>query len=239
MTNASALPLLRPTDQLQGIYTLTGVDLGDLDSFGRVLTAYDCPSQTGVFERLFMFALVTAKQPARVLEIGFRFGGTSFLMLSALEDVGGTGRLVALDPAPEPALDFSRFGDRFQLVRGSSPGDVPAAVAALGGSVELCHIDGDHSYAPVLADLEAVLPHMAPDSYALLHDAMWPAVRRATDDFLAAHRGQVIDCGFVSPWTNAEGWGGVRMLRFAPSDAGTAGGRRRGLFGWWRAPRSP
>jgi hypothetical protein len=219
---------LRPLSELPGIFSMPDVDLGSLDSFGRVLAAYDCPSQTGVFERLFIFALVAAKKPQRVFEIGFRFGGSSFLMMSALEDVGEGGRLVALDPKPEPALDFSRFGDRFELVRGSSPEDVPGAVARLGGPVDLCHVDGNHDYEPVLADLEAVYRHLAPDAYLLLHDAYWPDVRRAADQFLRRHPRTLVDCGFVVPWPNAEGWGGVRMLRRPAEPA------RRSVFGWQR-----
>lgn len=222
MTQPSALPFLRQREGLEGVSVMPPVDFSSIHSFGRIISAYESPSQTSIAERVFTFGLVFARQPARVLEIGFKFGGTSFLMLCALADAGG-GRLVALDPNPEPALDFSSFGDRFQLVRGRSPEDLPAAIAALGGPADLCHLDANHGYEPVLADLEALLPHMAAESYILLHDAMWPEVRQAVDRFLGRHSPDVVDCGVIAPSSNALGYAGLRLLRIRGAEPGPGG----------------
>jgi predicted O-methyltransferase YrrM len=209
----SPLPFHRAKAQSLGLTTQSLHELESIDSWGRILAAYDAPSLTSHAERVFTYGLILAKRPERVLEIGFRYGGSSFLMLCALQDAE-RGRLVSIDPHPDPVVDFARFGDRFTLIRGASPLEVPKAVQTLGGPVDLCFVDGDHSYAAVLADLFAIEPHMANDSYALLHDASFPDVQRATDEFLNRHRNRVIDCGLVCPLTSADGWSGLRMLRF-------------------------
>ena len=213
MKHPSPLPFNKAKAARLGISTTSLTDLNSLDTWGRVLSVYDAPSETTHGERLFVFGLLMARRPERVLEIGFRFGGTSFLMACALEDTKH-GRLVAIDPNPESVLDFSRFGDRFSLIRGKSPQDIARAVEVLGGPVDVCFLDGDHAYAAVLADLEAIGEHMADESYIIMHDPVQPDVQRATDEFLARHPQRVIDCGLVCPSTSPEKWSGLRLLRF-------------------------
>ncbi len=213
VSNRYGIPYLRDPTGLDGVCAVRDVDLNTIESFGRVARAYDSPSQTGVLQRPFLFGLVTARRPRRILELGFRYGATSLVMLCALEDVGGEGKLVALDPAPEPMLDFSRFGERFSLYQGSSPRDVVGAARELGGPVKLCHIDADHRVEAVSADLEAVRPHMAPESYVLLYDGCWPDVARAIRAFVKRHARDVVDCGLIDPFANDEGWSRMHRLR--------------------------
>jgi hypothetical protein len=239
MSDPHGLPFIESEASRHGVVRTTEFDLNSIDSWGRILGAYDAPSQTTHSERLFTYGLIMAKRPERVLEIGFRFGGNSFLMLCALEDVGH-GKLVAIDPEPAPVLDFSRFGDRFTLIRGRSPEDVPRAIDALGGTVDFCFVDGDHTAPSVRADLEAIIPHMAKESYVLLHDATRPSVHRATQAFLSTRSGRVIDCGLVCPWASDDKWSGLRLLRVVQPDdpsGGTAAARRRKH--WWQWPWFP
>jgi len=86
------------------------VDLNTVASWGRVASACDSPSLTGWNQRQFLFGLVVARRPERVFEIGFRYGGTSLVILSALQD-NGSGRLVALDPDPEEGPERRRGSD--------------------------------------------------------------------------------------------------------------------------------
>jgi predicted O-methyltransferase YrrM len=213
MAQRSNLPFLWERAEAAGMSTTSEFDLNSIDSWGRVVSAYDAPSQSEHHERLLLYALVLGRRPQRALEIGFRFGGTSFVILCAMEDAK-VGRLVSIDPEPEPLLDFSRFDHRFTLLQGNSPSDVPRAVEILGGPLDFCFIDGNHAYANVLADLKAIAPHMSPDSYVVLHDAVYPEVARATNDFVKSSKGRVVDCGNIAPTGTAAGWGGLRMLRF-------------------------
>lgn len=212
MSPPKGLPFIVSEAERRGLPTSSAYDLNSIDSWGRVLSAFDAPSESTHGERLFTYGLILANRPERVLEIGFRFGGSSFFMCCALLD-SGRGKLVSIDPHPESVLDFSRFGDRFVLIHGSSPGAVPSAIDALGGLVNLCFIDGNHSYEAVCADLLAVDTYMAENSYILLHDPAYPDVKRATDEYVAQRPGRVIDCGLVCPWTSSDHWSGLRLLR--------------------------
>lgn len=188
------------------------LDLHGLDSYPRVVAAYFAPSLSRIEERLFVFGFLIARRPERVLEIGFRYGGMAYVILNAMED-SGQGRLVSVDPAPQPALDFGSLNRRFTLVRGPSPDALPRACELLGGPIDICFIDGDHAEAAVTADLDGVLPLMANDSYILLHDPYRPDVSRATEMFLARHGPRVLDCGYPCPLKGDEDWSGLRLLR--------------------------
>lgn len=209
---AAELPFLQPGPELVDVPRMGPLDLNSLRGYPRILSAYLVPSLTRIEERLFVFGLVTSRRPERVLEIGFRFGGMSFLMLSAMQDTG-RGQLVSIDPSPSAALDFSQFGESFHLVTGNSPAALAEAGRILGGPVDLAFVDGDHVRAAVAADLQGVFPLMAPGGYILLHDAFTPDVRESTEEFLASKTGVVVDCGFVCPWHNEQGWSGLRLLR--------------------------
>jgi predicted O-methyltransferase YrrM len=206
------VPYLPGRTELPGLVRFPAVDLNSAASFPRVAGALDAPAQLSFFERLFLYGLVMALQPMRTLEIGFRYGGSAYLLLCALEDVGRGGRLVSIDPDPELAVDLSGFGDRFRLQRGRSPEHLAAAVHELGGPVQFCFIDGDHREAAVRADLEGVLPYMATNSYIVLHDACDRGVRRAIAHWLC-ERPEVVDCGTISRPAEPQDWGGMRLLR--------------------------
>jgi predicted O-methyltransferase YrrM len=193
--------------------------LGDLGSQERVGVAYAREIDMWHSETLVLYALTRALKPRRVLEIGAFRGGSGLIFSNALEDAGD-GRIVGIDPAPQFEPD-DRYHGRYTLVRGTSPDAVEEAVQLLGGSVDLALIDGMHTYSAVRSDLEAVLPHMAVDSYILHHDAFHYGINRAAEEFSAAHPDVVSDCGVVSrtatldadPWV---AYAGLRLLRVNP-----------------------
>jgi len=67
------------------------------------------------------------------------------------------------------------------------------------GRIALLHIDGNHAYAAVRADVDAWCDLVASDGWVVLDDYTWPfgdGPRRAGDEFLAEHSNR-IECGFV------------------------------------------
>ena len=67
------------------------------------------------------------------------------------------------------------------------------------GRIAILHIDGNHAYASVLADIEAWSGLVVGGGWIILDDYTWPfgdGPRRAGDEFLAKHRAG-IECGFV------------------------------------------
>ena len=212
--NAYDVPYTVDVDELPSVCRETDVNLNSIADFGRVAAAFDSPSLTSWAERLLIFGLVVALKPQRVLEIGFLFGGTSFVILCALTDVLEHAKLVSVDPHPRPALDFEVFGERFHLLEGRSPRDLDKAAALLGGSIDFCLIDGDHSSNAVEADLEGIRPFMSRGGYVLLHDACYPSVIEGVNRFLNRRPNEITDCGRVASACNDESWGGLRLLRY-------------------------
>jgi hypothetical protein len=121
--------------------------------------------------RDLIFALFSAAEPSRVVEIGSEAGGMTREMCRWSDETGGS--FTAIEPFPVAevrALEASVDG--FTLVEGRSPealSDVPPADAYL--------IDGDHNYWTVSRELEALYADgRAP--LAVLHDVGWPCARR-------------------------------------------------------------
>ncbi|MFZ4574101.1 MAG: class I SAM-dependent methyltransferase [Phycisphaerales bacterium] len=172
-------------------------------------------------EKVLLYAMVFARAPERVLEIGVRWGGGSKIIHAALSDLG-RGTLVGLDPEPVLEFDWSILGDRAKLVTGRSPEDLPRASEAAGGLFDFVFVDGDHSFEGVTSDLKAIRSVLAPGAVVLLHDAFHPPVARAIAGsesmgyarcgILADTRnnGVHVESGKVIPY------GGVEMLRWVP-----------------------
>ena len=190
----------------------------------RVQTLLDAPAELLLPERLLMYSLVRGLRPARCLEIGTHFGGSTTITCAALDDVGA-GRLICVDPNPLVPDDvWARLAHRATMLRGCSPGLLPDAVAAAGGLFDFAFIDGDHTHAGVVRDVEGVLAVVAPGAHLLFHDSHYWEVRDAIDECVARHPGRLLDAGTLSalatePITAPDGseacWGGFRLLRVA------------------------
>lgn len=205
-----------------------GVVLGNLGERARVVfarpgarvsAAYHRPTDMCEPDRIMLYALARGLRPARVLEIGVRWGGSARTICAALQD-NNHGRMVGLDPetdafrAPRRAL----FG-RYELVRGYSPQDVPKAVERLGGAPDLVFIDAMHIHACALADLRAVLAVMPSGGHILMHDSFHPGVEQAVRDAQAA-RADLTDCGLLTRHAKASApvaGQGLRLLRVGPA----------------------
>lgn len=180
------------------------------------------PVKMAPSERLFLWTLAFSTRPATYLEIGSLEGGSALIVSSALDILRAPGKMVLIEPDPRIRPEvWARLESRATLLRAFSPQAIPEAMVALGGPIELAFIDGDHSVEGARADAEGVLPHLARGAYLLFHDAFFPDVERAVDDFVAAHPGEIVDCGIPTrEVTHDPGdpelrpiWGGLRLLR--------------------------
>ncbi len=159
------------------------------------------PAQLALRERLYLYASVFARAPARVLEIGVSQGFSSMIIAAALRDLATGGersssspgetperaRLVGLDPEPQIPFDWDRvLGDTATLLIGASPADLGAARDSAGGLFDFVFIDGDHEYEGVAADLRGVIEVTHPGAIILCHDAYYAPARQAMDDALAS-----------------------------------------------------
>jgi len=126
-----------------------------------------------------LLACLDAARPRRVVEIGAYAGDVTRLLLEWAEGRGAD--VVAIDPAPEPAL-VQLAAERADLQLLEAP-----SIAALTQieCPDAVIIDGDHNYHTVTEELrliaEAAAGRMLP--LLLLHDVCWPHARR--DDYFA------------------------------------------------------
>ena len=140
-------------------------------------------------EQQLLAALVRGLKPRSVLEIGVFEGGSSAIILAAL-DANGEGRLWSIDPNPQVRVNHTRW----VLLHAASP---QALYGSRLGPFDFVFIDGDHAHDAVLADINGVLPYLFHEAYLLCHDAYSRGVMAAIDEALAAHPGELVDCGML------------------------------------------
>ena len=185
---------------------------------------YDAPAHLTMPERFLLYSLIYGLRPASVLEIGTAQGGAAMIICAAMDAVG-SGRLVCVDPAPQVTPDhLAHLSHRVSFLSAASPEAVTKAHELLGSPFDFIFVDGDHTYSGVLRDIEAVSPFVHEGSYVLFHDVHYFEVQEAIDE--ACKHLPFIDCGLLSlDATRTEDihmgkpvvWGGLRLLRFAPS----------------------
>ncbi|HEX2540222.1 MAG TPA: class I SAM-dependent methyltransferase [Caldimonas sp.] len=195
----------------------------DLRRPERMGVIYRQPSDMCVEDKLFLYALTRGLRPRSVLEVGSRWGGSALIFANAMEDNGGPGQIVGIDPEPSAFRASGRdLHGRFHLFEGYSPQALPAAAALLPGKIDLALIDGLHVYDAAKADLGGLRPYMAQGGYVLLHDAFHYGIDLAVEETLRANPG-LLDCGITTRAADpgaVVAYQGFRMLRVQGGESG-------------------
>jgi len=148
------------------------------------------------------FAVLADLRPECVVEIGSYMGRSTTFLAAAMEELGGPGHVVAIDPhtgdrqqlerlgASElPSLDmFRRHVEASGLSHRVRPVVQTAHEAAEGwtGAIDFLFVDGWHSYDAVMEDGRDWLPHLSEDGVAIFDDVgNYPEVRKAVQDLAA------------------------------------------------------
>lgn len=123
----------------------------------------------------WLYALVRARRPTRVVETGVANGHSSFVLLEALRK-NGRGSLTSFDISHEvgglvPTELRGGWDLRILPLRGT-PEAFRSAVRALG-PIDLFEHDSDHSYRWVTWELNTVWPLLAPGGVVSIDDADW------------------------------------------------------------------
>lgn len=137
---------------------------------------------------------------ATIVNIGVEHGAS----MACLRQGNRTANLVGVD------LDNSKFEQPFkpQLITSDS---AAAGKAWESGRVDLCFIDGDHSYSGCKADLVSWLPHVREGGIVAFHDCGAPqceGVERAIDEWYATASGQ--------NWRELPRAGTIRSFKHVP-----------------------
>lgn len=154
-------------------------------------------------------------QPDLIVETGIAHGG-SLVYSASLCRLIGKGRIVGVDVAIRPhnraAIEaHPLYADHITMFEGSSTDpEIVARVRAEaeGAACVLVVLDSNHSYAHVMAELEAYAPMVTPGSYIVATDGIMREVAdtpragkdwlndnpaNAAEDFVRAHDGFVIE----------------------------------------------
>ncbi len=133
----------------------------------------------------FLAATAEILQPRNFLEIGVRRGRSAAIVATArpnCEYYGFDMWMADYAGMPNPGPQFvteelQRLGHRgtIELISGDSHTTIPKFFAANPeAKFDLINVDGDHSRAGALADLEAVLPYVSLGGVVLLDDITHP-----------------------------------------------------------------
>lgn len=229
-----AIPVAKPTRRARafatvwraatGTLALLPVSLRTPRQLARESLAAGAVQKAPELARLV--ALVRARRPEVVVEIGSFLGGTlaAWCAVAAPDAV-----LVSVDlsdecetPAsPEELRGLARPGQRLEVVRGDSHAEATrreVETALRGREVDFLMIDGDHSYDGVRSDFELYAPLVRDGGLIAFHDVI-PGTRIPGVDvhrFWREIRDHYEHEEFVSPGRERGfgPWGGIGVLRY-------------------------
>ncbi len=180
---------------------------------------------------------VCAHRDGVIVEIG-SFKGKSTVMLGKLAQRYGIGPIVAIDPhtfhnvelvehrSTPGATSYDAFLNNLETAGVSSSIEVHRAfssevAAAWNRPIRLLWIDGDHSYPGAKSDFDGFFPHVLPNGFVALHDALHEfagPIRVFVEDMLRSDRFGA--AGFVSS---------IAWSEFRPDDGAKFRGTRAKL----------
>jgi len=138
----------------------------------------------------FLKNFVSNVNPRTVVEIGCYTGGSTVWIASALEQLGGEGKIHSVDlfneifPFPpfhyeyapdtlavaQELVDLAQLSQRVQFYKLDSKRMGMQVGKLLNAPIDLLFIDGDHSIFGCLADFLPFYPHIANGGYIVMHD---------------------------------------------------------------------
>ena len=134
---------------------------------------YDRYSSTELGIRKLLYSFVICKEPRTILELGTHTGGTTIVLASALQEIGG-GTLWGVDIVEEHVTATLEMLDALALSRVSHKicrHNVFEAIEDMApNSLDLVFVDDDHDAAHVAAELQLLRPRMASGGWIIMHD---------------------------------------------------------------------
>lgn len=128
----------------------------------------------------FLLDLIEKNNFKTIVEVGVKFGRTTFFLLDNLSDI----KLFSIDRDISMFYNNEvkkKYGDRLIPIQGLS-WDVADQVT--DNSVDLVFIDADHSYPAVKKDIIAYIPKLKQGGILSGHDIDYPGVNRAVNELI-------------------------------------------------------
>jgi predicted O-methyltransferase YrrM len=178
---------LPPNEILRSIFR----ERAALDRTGRSHAIRD---EISIVHASALYRTVLANRPRAVIEVGMAFGISTLAILTALEEAGGEGRLISIDPNQTgeyhgvglASVERAGLSHRHELVESPSYLALPDLLAR-NQRIQFAYIDGWHTFDYALLDF-FYLDKMTPmGGIIAFNDCGWRAVHRATR-FVLSHR---------------------------------------------------
>ncbi len=139
------------------------------------------PTEMRYRELAFLCGLLRKKRPKKVLEVGVAAGGTSVVILKALQSLGLPTRLHSVDLSEKYYKNdgndtgyavgqwLPQSRDAWDLRTGRV---IAGCIGEIGGGIDFCVLDTAHRLPGELFDFLAVLPFLENDAVVVVHDAL-------------------------------------------------------------------
>lgn len=124
--------------------------------------------------------LIENNQCKTMVEIGVRYGGTSFYLLNSFPDLILYGIDTDITQFYSQEIQ-EKYGDRLIAIQGSSH-TVNDLIP--DNSIDIIFIDGDHSYEAVKKDIALYLPKLKNGGLLTGHDIDYPGVNQAVNEII-------------------------------------------------------
>ena len=173
-------------------------------------------SNIGLLEAEALYHAVLKYRPTMVVEIGMAFGTSSLAILAALEQSGGQGRLISIDPNQSSewmgggvaAIARSGFAKRHRLIEEPDYVALPQLLAS-GTRIEFAFIDGWHTFDYALLDFWYLDKLLVPGGVVGFDDCNFPSVRKVIKFVLSHRKYQEMDLGLPVSEENYAGTNGM------------------------------
>ena len=161
---------------------------------------------------VFMYGIVRLLRPRTIVEVGTNTGVSAIVFAKALQDCHILGKITTIDIDPvvlnkaRAQVKQAQLERYIEIVEGNSLDTLPR-ILKVASPIDLCFLDGNHSFETVNAEFEMVRAHCR---YILLHDAsLFEGVKRFVEE--ARKRP---DCSVVRlDYPPGEQWSEGRVVR--------------------------
>ena len=141
-----------------------------------------------------LYRAVLGERPTRVLEVGMAYGISSLAILAALQEAGGEGRLLSIDPhqrqiwrdGGRKTVERSGLGHRHELIEDFDYLVLPRLIEQQC-RFDLAYIDGHHSFDYVMLDFFFVDLALEVGGVVGFNDCGWKSVFRVIR-FIETHK---------------------------------------------------
>lgn len=149
-----------------------------------------------------LYRHVLAEKPTTVVEIGMAFGISSLAILSALDELGGNGRLISIDPNQTKdwkqcgvaSVARAGFAKRHQVMEQFDYLALPQLLGS-GLTIDFAYIDGWHTFDYTLLDWWYIDRMLVPKGTVAFNDCWMEAVDRVMHFVLSHRKYEEIDVG--------------------------------------------